>query len=41
MIEPIRCQDRLVNHLKRHPRFDERVVHAEHVILGAIALRDA
>ena len=40
-IEAIRREERLVHQLERHARFDERVIHAEHVVLGAIARRDA
>ena len=31
-VEAIRRQERLVHELERHARFDERVIHAEHVI---------
>ena len=40
-IEPLGRQIRLVHHLERHAPFDERVIHAQHVIRGAVALRDA
>ena len=34
-------EERLVHQLERHARLDERVIHAEHVILGPVARRDA
>ena len=40
-IEPIGRQKRFVNELERHPRFNQRVIHAAHVIVRAIAFRDA
>ena len=38
-VEPLGREKRLVHQLERHARLDERVIHAEHVILGAIARR--
>ena len=39
-IEAVRREERLVDHLEGYARLDERVVHAEHVIRGTVALRD-
>ena len=41
LVEAVRGQEGFVHELEWHARFDERVVHAEHVILGAVALRHA
>ena len=38
-IQTIRRQKSLVHVFERHARLDQRVIHAEHVILGAIPLR--
>ncbi len=37
LIDPVRREKRLVHDLERHARLDERVVHAEHVIAGAVS----
>ena len=41
LIEAVRGQEGFVHELERDARFDERVIHAEHVILGAVARRHA
>ena len=38
-VEPLGCEERLVHQLEGQPRLDQRVIHAEHVIVGAVAGR--
>ena len=39
VMEPIGREIRLVHELERHACLDQRVIHAQHVVFGAVARR--